>query len=42
MVIYPQVQAAVRKASTAAGGAVFPTAHACAQQRLHEKTADSL
>ena len=21
---------------------VFPTAHACAQQRLHEKTADSL
>lgn len=41
MVIYPQVQAAVRKASTA-GGAVFPTAHACAQQRLHEKTADSL
>lgn len=40
MVIYPQVQAAVRKASTA--GAVFPTAHACAQQRLHEKTADSL
>ena len=41
MAVYPQVQAAVRKASTAAG-AVFPTAHACAQQRLHEKTADSL
>ena len=40
--IYPQVQAAVRKASTAAGDTVFPTAHACAQQRLHEKTADSL
>ena len=42
MVIYPQVQAAVRKASTAAGDTVFPTAHACTQQRLHEKTADSL
>ena len=42
MAVYPQVQAAVRKVSTAAGGAVFPTAHACAQQRLHEKTADSL
>jgi len=40
MVIYPQVQAAVRKASTAAC-AVFPTAHACAQQRPHEKTAGS-
>lgn len=41
MALYPQVQVAVRKASTAAGDTVFPTAHACAQQRLHEKTAGS-
>ncbi len=38
MAIYPQVQAAVRKASTAAGDTVFPHgSRACAQQRLHEK-----
>jgi len=30
MVIYPQVQAAAPKVSTAAGDTVFPTAHACA------------
>jgi len=41
MAVYPQVQAAVHKASTAAGDTVFPTAHACAQQRLHKKTAGS-
>jgi len=41
MAVYPQVQAAMRKASTAAGDTVLPTAHACAQQRPHEKTAGS-